>query len=476
MISSQLRLRRGLSLMEVLFAVGVLMVGLLGIASVLPVGTKNASGALRADASTSAIENQISNALGRFGGKPEAFDVPIGSLNGFNGSGAYPNIGVFLGGLWAPNEPPDPAPYDFRRVSPLHKPYNRVATATAGNAFPNLDPTGGFAPVVPTAFCIDPAFLGAASNLRPDVGAVGGRLVNHYDRTKFPCFDINYSPTVAPGLQMTMANAWPITPRMLRVSLSSSDAIPAPTDAVAAVLLSERDGLPLTKTKDSTRPPGLFFRTVGAPDKLNVQRTGAYSSMVTFAPTSASATNYEVTVVVYEGRQLTTRTLGLDATVISQVFPLAPYSAADNAAVWPLDPNTNFSPPTYDNEVMGVVTVTEGLIQGGVGRFSFEHSDRCNPEVKVGQWLMLMRFDAALGINRYAWYRVSDVLAGPVATGTGTYSVTVEVRGRDWLYHPAMSLPPGTPYPNPITVPTARSAATYVIKCPRVVAVRTMTL
>ena len=40
-------LRRGLSIMEILFAIAVLTIGLLGVASILPVATNNASMALQ---------------------------------------------------------------------------------------------------------------------------------------------------------------------------------------------------------------------------------------------------------------------------------------------------------------------------------------------------------------------------------------------------------------------------------------------
>ena len=457
--------RRGLSLMEVLFAIGVLMVGILGIAAVLPVGTKNAASALRTDASTSSVENQVSNALARFGGRPESVVIPVPSQNGFAGTGSNPNVGVLLGGLWQNNAALDPV-----RPTAQQQRYNTASTLIARNAFPNIDPATGLpAPSAAVAFCIDPAFLAAASNLRPDAGNVNSRTVNHYDRTKFPCYDINYDPTIAPGLQMNTASAWPVTPRMLRVSVSS-ETTSAPTDAVANVLLSERDGLPLTKTKDKTQSPSLFFSELGV-GRVDREKSGAYSSMVTFTPTSASGTNYDVSVVVYESRQLTM----FDTTMLTSGFQLSPFTAAANSIVWPLGNNTNIVPPTYGEEVMGVVTATSGLIEDGVGAFTFVQSNRCNPEVKVGQWLMLTRFDEPLGINCYAWYRISAVLTAPYVVGD-TYVAEVEVRGQDWLYFPLPIPPVNVPlvvvYPNPVTSPAARRHATYVIKCPNVVSVR----
>ena len=72
--------------MEVIFAIGVLLIGLLGIASILPVAANNANNALRSDATTAAIENQISNAVGRLPERLTHIDVPNSSLVAFQAS------------------------------------------------------------------------------------------------------------------------------------------------------------------------------------------------------------------------------------------------------------------------------------------------------------------------------------------------------------------------------------------------------
>lgn len=494
---------KGLSLMEVLFAIGVLMVGLLGIAAVLPVGSKNASSALRIDAATSAIENQVSNATARFQGPPAIVDVPVPSQNGFGApfSAAPPppaDTGILLGGLWTNHETPVGTEIlDPMRISTGGQRYQRVSTSAVSSAFPNYDPAGNFAPYslpfqfpapnVTTAFCVDPAFLAASSNLRPDAGAVGSRNINHYDRTKFPCYDINYSPFVAPSLQMDPSLAWPMTPRMLRVAASApGSVVPVPNDAVAEILFSERDGLPLTRPKDRTLPPSLFFRQVGAlVTQTNAQRSGEYSSVVMFAPTNAAATNYEVSVVVYESRELTQ----FNTSTLVEEFPLTPYTSS----VWPLAKNTNYVPQTYADEVMGIVTDTEGVIREGVGRFTFIQSNTCNPDIKVGQWLMLSRLGS--GVNDYGWYRVSSVLTAardPIGSDRNVSSVTVpvyvtevEVRGKDWIFHPLMIdiTNPATllPYPDfnlgsTLQQFNTKRNATIVIKAPQVVSVSSFTL
>ena len=276
-----------------------------------------------------------------------------------------------------------------------------------------------------------------------------------------------------------------MTPRMYRVSLNSSEALGAPASAVAKVLLSERDGLPVTKSKDTSLPPSLLFSAIGAADRLDPQRSGAFSSMVLLAPTNATASSYEVSVVVFEGRQLTTNTMGLDTTSFAEVFPLAPFPA--NPA-WVDQETAPASSRTYGEEVMGVVTSNlddPGLIDvinSGTGQFDFVQSAMCNPEIKAGQWLMLARWDAAAGVNRYGWYQVNDVVAGPALgtfAGESVFRTRVEVRGADWLFHPAMVNAFGglVPHPDLASAPAvARRQATIVVKMPKVVMVRSMTL
>jgi len=202
-----------------------------------------------------------------------------------------------------------------------------------------------------------------------------------------------------------------------------------------------------------------------------------------FAPTNASATNYEVSIVVFESRELTQ----FNTSTLVEEFPLDPYTSS----VWPLTNNTNYQPQTYAEEVMGIVTDAPDAIREGVGQFTFAQSNTSNPDIKVGQWLMLSRLNG--GVNDYGWYRVSSVLTSPrapdndlnVSNTAPVYMTQVEVRGKDWLFHPLMIdiANPGTVLPYPDldagTVAaqfTAKRNATIVVKAPRVISVSSFTL
>jgi hypothetical protein len=492
------RRRLGLSLMEVLFAIGVLMVGILGIASVLPIALRNASSALRTDETAAAIENQISNVTARLGGRPTEVIVVNPSQVVFNGVPASADppdqnehdaeapLTRQWGGLFDDEPRTTPAASVrnellFSGTPPAGERYRSVPISELSKAFPSvepLDPSNFAAPSAPVAFCVDPAFVVVSDNinLRDDLtAAVGSRNLNSYDRTKFPCYDINYNPLVAPGLQMNPSTAWPITPRMVRVSYASdAGTTVVPPSAVANVLLGERDGLPVTRPADRTLPPSLNFRRVGLETQFDTQRSGRFSSIVMYVPLG---TNYRVFVVVYENRELAL----FNESTLQAEFNMAPHTNT----TWPLRRNTNFVPSTYPGEVLGMVTNATGIIQNGTGRFTFAHSNTANPEIKVGQWLMLARHvpGSPVGANRFAWYRVTSVLDGPrqpsgdhnVVDGSPVYVTEVEVAGEDWVFHPQQISLGAIPDYSALGVP-GRQAITVVMKAPQVVAVSSFML
>ena len=143
------RSRRGLSIMEVLFAIGVLTIGLMGVAFILPVATNNASQALRDDRAAEEINNRVAQDVSRLRG----------------------NI-IGLTGTEDSNETP---PY-------------YVTFTLATQAIPNTDlgfvNNGGLRyfdvpfESLPNAFCIDPLFLASANNLRfTDAGSGSDRRI-----------------------------------------------------------------------------------------------------------------------------------------------------------------------------------------------------------------------------------------------------------------------------------------------------------
>jgi hypothetical protein len=191
--------------------------------------------------------------------------------------------------------------------------------------------------------------------------------------------------------------------------------------------------------------------------------------------------DYEASIVVVESRRLTINDPGIATP--ANVFNLAPYVASrwdDETAA----PATR----TYGEEVLGIVESAPGPIVGGVGQFTYVHSAACNPDIGVNDWVMLCRWIPNEAINRFAWYRVTDVISEPtIYTGPPViYRTTIEVRGGDWLFHPTqvalsgaavgtagafLYSPPGGAGTN-----AYNRRATTIVKMPNVVAVRTMNI
>ena len=529
------RSRNGLSIMEVMFAIGVLVIGLLGIASILPVAARNASNALQADATTAAVENQVSNAIARITSNLTHVDVPSNSLVAYSGTASpyFPGFGPYSGLAPYPSFPSGATTFGNNQIEfGIGNFYNRVSlqtpilrTTISGTRVPAVTgiPVNGtaagyrglnFATVAPAAaafpsdidwfydpistqpnsvpvprpsFCIDPAFLTAASNLRDDRAALGNRNVNGYDRTRFPCYDMNYDPTASPGDVLSSAS-FAMTPRMHRVVLPDNNSFATVrTYLGSSVALSERDELPLVRPTGELRDnaPGLLTRpSAGAVGPTGGVRTGKFSTMITLVPEAASGNQYTASIVVFESRQLAINPPGTVSSV-QAIFNLEPHTTLPWA-----DETAAAEERTYGEEVLGIVTAAPSLIEGGVGTFTYTHSATCNPEIDNGDWLMLARWDPISGLNRFAWYRVSDVLSGPelVAGPPSVYVTTIEVRGEDWLFHPSQvattGVLAGTSGAFVYTTPTASATepanynrqCTIVVRMPSVVSVRTLNL
>ena len=506
-------IRYGLSIMEVMFAIGVLTVGMLGLASLLPIAAKNAKNALAHDSSSLAIENQVSNSLSRLPtGGLSYVDVPNHSRQAIVGGSPYnSDMGPYSG--LSPTPVAGTVFYQSERFNQIF--YRVDVSQLLVQAITGVDssaslrawsfsgyrglniasqsPTGSIStvdtewysdpvaiavgvdfttPIARPAFCIDPAFITAASNIRDDVGAVGNRNLNGYDRTLFPCYDLNYLPLTSPSAQLTFGNAFPMTPRMYRIALpSSSNRLP--NHAANQFVLSEHSSVPQVEAKGELAggPPSLFIRKAnGSSGPLAVLKDGRYSSMVMLEPLSISGNDYRAHVVVFESRLLVINPPGTAASS----FNLTPYVST------PWDtPAASPDSRTYGEEVMGLVVAAPGGIANGVGQFTYEHTVACNPEVHRDDWLLLMQWDASSSLNRYAWVQVKQITQEPTILGT-VYQTTVRVRGPNWIFHPSQVSLSGasagaiSPFTfNPAADNHEKRQVTIVVKMPNVISVRT---
>lgn len=428
--------RAGLSIMEVLFAIGVLTIGLLGVASILPVATFNAAKSIKTDRAVEEFNNRVASDVAKISDSFNDVVIANNSLNAFQ------------------NAPPN----DDRRLARLIN----VSTAEFGARLATYDYTTPSQPVLPDAFCIDPWFLGAASALRDDVSdPVNAR--NGYDRTMFPCYDPRLHPLAVPpsepiGSSLGPApayNALVDLPRFTRVGLAFNG-----TSLLAAINteseIRRSDDFSIYVPKDTTQGAGLFIQRGGNAAGSLAKNTvsSRYSSIVTMARSAIGSNLFNAAVITIEDREVVTVPVGtFNGHVAGQVAAqnMRPYVPP---AWLPDDPAYPNSFPTdatklYGDETIGYVNAAPRPIAGGGGgEFRFRTNRYVKPDVRDGDWLMLMRREYVRtpgttaitpGVLKYAWYRVTDVIQAPTLTGpnlTDPYETHVSVDGPDWVFHP----------------------------------------
>lgn len=429
--------RRGLSIMEVLFAIGVLTIGMLGVASLLPVATNNASMALKTDRAVEEINNRIATEIADMAGSFDEVVIANNSDASFTAT-------------------------DLR--------FNEVSTDSFATTIAGYEKHGSAVaatqPSLPDAFVIDPWFLTAAGTIRADSSNPGTER-NGYDRTMYPCYDprmhpYNVSPTEAIGNSLgggpTFAKQVDL-PRFTRIGLSFNgtsllSAMNAETNA------RRSDDFSIFVPEDRTRPPGLFVQrsTNNAASLKKNTVSSRFSSIVTMARSDVGSNVFNAAVVTMQDRKVVTVPGGYFDGAIPRpasgdlpAHDLRPY-----AAFLPDDPGNPRGFAREENmvfpgEQIGYVSESQRPISGGGGgEFVFRTSRYVKPEISSGDWVMLMRREytrdpvSATPIIvpttlKYAWYRVADVVKQPAVVtraGVALYETHIAVDGPDWVFHP----------------------------------------
>lgn len=436
--------------MEVLFAIAVLTIGLLGVASILPVATNNAAKALKTDRAVEEVNNRVATDLAR--------------LNGFFDSVIIANNSSFAS----------------------NQRFNQVSTSQFRAHLNNYEKRPGLPPAaypnLPDAFCIDPWFLSTTNNLRDDTGTNPFASRNAYDRTLFPCYDPRYQPvTASPSDAMTasVGAVWN-GPRFTRIALPYDGTTGVLSSSSAKALTLSGDDLSLFTPSDRTMSPGLFVQRSqnnvgGSPSSLTRNTVSSrYSSMVMMARSQPGSGIFNAAIVTMEDRHMTTVPGGdfvSNGPGSVAEHELGPYTARlpSNTAGGPVADSELLFP----GEQLGYVSFASAPLGGvggggGGGEFTFRTSQFVRPDIGRGDWVMLMRrsyerdrewpavipgqWTAAGPLPdpivrpstlNFGWYKVSAVTQEPeleTAGGVTFYSTTIEVRGQDWLFHPIQTV------------------------------------
>ena len=352
------RVRYAVTLVEVIFAIGVILIGLLGLLSILPLAGKRAQ---------------------------DAISLSVGPIIAANVE-AELRSQKFLGNKRL-------AAITFGTIPPLAEP-NPATPGGPMPEFPKAFPEGYYQDTleytspddVTPSFCIDPMFASATS--APD----GASTPNGYYSGCFPYYKQTHDPMQDPSTDQS-TNWGSRQPRMFRVGIT------AESDSIDKYFVNLSEALRLTENQDDilvTRPTdksiparltdGLIQPVVDGLEYGKRIPSGEFSWIATVNPLPGGV-YASVSVVVIRKR---TREFN------APTGTTAPDSAEGNAI----------------GERIAEVTYANGFKGGSGGMVHLASNANTSPRLRSGDWVMLSRFvrDGASGVIDYhRWYRVVNV-------------------------------------------------------------------
>jgi hypothetical protein len=429
--------RLGISLTEVLIAMGIMTVGLLGVASVFPVGSWYMQKAEIADRGSAIAQSVMNDLVTRGMLNPDAWFVMTPydvSATAINPNYRFPAID----GKYTPVKAPIPGTFTRPFMEALKEGLKQNSNPVV------LSKQFGH------AYVIDPFFVASASTNTATVD--GRRNVAAYAfpasaYASYPWPSSKYygtgpwEPWRASNKSLTGEKTWPIRRVTFQSTFSAQTGQPGwPMDKPAAESLSRiNDDIAYEFPQRADRPAMQNWDKVlvGTNEEPLARKwTGDYSWIATVVPPTNAARNgmarnpegfeYEVSVVVFYKR-----TMPANPPANPGELPEAAlYERAVSAAVLSTGPSG------------GELLLTD---QQDSSRSPFEH-------LKTGQWIMLCGphpnsyYDAsnpAASDPRFVlkWYQVLsiDKSGAGVANFDPAFQRVVAVRGAEWPWQPASS-------------------------------------
>ena len=381
--------RRGVTILEVLFAIGIVIVGLLGIASLLPVAGHQASESARATESQALAQDWYAELFTRQlhhkGNWIYYNDIGTGASYT-----AYTGIGLLKAGT--PN-------CIFSRV------------------------------VSKQAVCIDPMFFTdpdfRTATLPTGTPATRGfvqsapMVVRPADRwyrpAMFPYYQDRYNPTIDPAYPVDPNLAWGEQPRMVRVTFPTRNAagaaianpagglVPAGVKFVEQYFASQDELAIAADAGDSSVPP------VRTPTLYDV--APATGSSLPIARTAAQ-TNYSWIATLSPNENLNNSPVDFGTLSLVVIYKRDKiFYDSTNAATLP---TPRIGPPTPTEKPIGervawVVPISGDFIGGTGGRVRLICSDGVPDSLHIGDWVMLGKYVSlnSTGLHSvFRWYRV----------------------------------------------------------------------
>lgn len=426
MVQSSRNRRSGLTLAECLFAMAIMLVGLLGIAVMVPFAGRQAADSYALVQTLAAGQNTIAVAESAQVFRPST-SMPWQFIDD-SAETAVDSRDTFFVSV--------ERLYQQLYVSSLPAGHNAIQRYNAANT------------ALGTGFCLDPNFWGHQARYNAWRGPSHRKVLandwGYYRRTRFPYYNETYPANYYPF----STGATATTPRLARVSLRD----PGGSDMngnngwlrePAAKIVSSSGGGDVTKEvaeKDKSYGPLRGFASSANSALVSSIQAGSGASnaswLATIVPTDetpiASPTNsalpfypetFDLSVVVFskrDVRDLVFENATAYDTFMTDPFPATSERIADVAFLNPFEASTSstFSIRLQTDERVGL---------------------RC----RVGDWIMLSRYrvfrNAATGAlfrrQQHEWYRMLSVTAEETLTGPfGNTLVACEARvyGKPW--------------------------------------------
>ncbi len=413
--------RRAISLTEVLIAMGILTLGLLGVAAIFPVGGWYMQKADIADRGSAIAQSVMSDIVARGMLNPWAWYVmtPAPLINSTS-SANYQFQSI--DGKYTPSRAP--IPYTFTR------PFAETLLAGMTNNSDATILTKQFG----SAFVIDPMYAAAAAGTTTNGNNVGAYP---FPATAYYPWYGSYYQTPAWSAWRTSSKnerTWPIR----RVTFQMPNGLPL-DKTMAESLCRISDDLAVELPARADRPAGQKWDTItvsGVPFPLARQWTGDYSWIATIVPTTIAARNgmaqnpesfeYEVSVVVFYKRSLPTA----PPTTPPELLETSSHERMVNAKI--------VSTGMSGGELL-LTDLKDVTNSGGQNVSPFD-------QLKVGQWIMLCgphpnitSTEPRFVLN---WYQVLSI--DKEGTGLPNFDATrqrvVALRGPEWPWQPATTL------------------------------------
>jgi hypothetical protein len=427
--------RLGLTLLEVIFAMVVILVGLVAVGLLIPLAGRQAE---------------------------DAYQITQGLAAGESALAVFNSDSTVRPTLDAPWCLVDDVANSEYSLSSFQAAYNQIAESFSAPADTNLAAVAQNE-AIGIGFCIDPHFWGFQSRI------LGDRLAAPFARTRFPLLNSDTNPT-------TLQTSNRAAPRLIRGSLTDpSVSFPGSwLRQPAAVRLATMDGgdliQPATKNKAlgplrsvyvSGDPGAPLVSSPHAPQQTAWMMTVTPSENTPILPISRTVENWDG-VGNNPGSVKSNHPVGIPSSYNVALVVFSKRDPREVLSIIPTDPPTNL--PIGERAVR-VTGFSLEAVNSGSFFVTLAGHPNLDAKIKIGDWLMMSRYTkqellprpanqgAATMISRqvHHWYRIIGV------SGEDVFPRTVRVYGRPWgwtqgeisdLVDRGLALPTIPPPPN----------------------------